>query len=82
MRDKHLAAAVLAKALNADILLMLTDVEAVLRNWGTPIRRKSPEFPPDGLAWISFATRVNEAEYHRHRRLYAGDGRHSRKQAR
>jgi len=45
--DKDLAAAVLARALDADALLLLTDVPAVLRDWGThgarPIERTTPE---------------------------------------
>jgi carbamate kinase len=34
--DKDLAAAKLAQQLQADCLLMLTDVKAVMKNWGTP----------------------------------------------
>jgi carbamate kinase len=34
--DKDLAAAVLARDLGAELLLILTDVDAVYRNWGTP----------------------------------------------
>ena len=41
--DKDLAAELLARSLEADVLLMLTDVAAVMRDWGTdeaqPIRR-------------------------------------------
>ena len=44
--DKDLAAALLATLLGADFLLMLTDVRAVERAWGTPcsspIRRTTP----------------------------------------
>jgi carbamate kinase len=44
--DKDLAAELLARSLDADVLLMLTDVAAVLRGWGTaeatPIRRATP----------------------------------------
>jgi carbamate kinase len=44
--DKDLAAELLARELGADFLLMLTDVEAVLENWGEPgarpIRRATP----------------------------------------
>ena len=44
--DKDLASAVLAEALDADALLVLTDVPAVMEHWGTPdqapIRRASP----------------------------------------
>jgi carbamate kinase len=45
--DKDLAAAQLAIALQADRLLLLTDVDAVYTNWGTaaaqPLRRTTPE---------------------------------------
>jgi carbamate kinase len=34
--DKDLAAALLARELHADALLLLTDVDAVYRNWNTP----------------------------------------------
>jgi len=41
--DKDLAGELLARSLDADVLLMLTDVDAVMRDWGTqearPIRR-------------------------------------------
>jgi carbamate kinase len=45
--DKDLASALLAKELHADLLVMLTDADAVYADWGTaaqrPIRRASPE---------------------------------------
>lgn len=45
--DKDLASALLAQELRADALLMLTDVDAVYRDWGKPeacpIRRVSPQ---------------------------------------
>jgi carbamate kinase len=37
--DKDLAAAVLARDLGADLLLILTDVDAVYADWGTPQQR-------------------------------------------
>jgi carbamate kinase len=37
--DKDLAAAVLARDLEADLLLILTDVDAVYADWGTPEQR-------------------------------------------
>ena len=44
--DKDLAGELLARSLDADFLLMLTDVEAVLEGWGTPgarpLRRATP----------------------------------------
>lgn len=56
--DKDLAAVVLARSVGAQGLLLLTDVDAVYRDWGTdqaePIRRLSPEEAYAGLeakAW-------------------------------
>jgi carbamate kinase len=40
--DKDLAAAVLARDLGAELLLILTDVDAVYADWGTPQRRALP----------------------------------------
>lgn len=58
--DKDRAAALLALELDADALLLLTDVDAVYRDWGTPraqpIRRATPEdltarvFAPGSMA--------------------------------
>jgi carbamate kinase len=45
--DKDLASGLLAKEISADLLVMLTDTDAVYVDWGTPgaraIRRASPE---------------------------------------
>ena len=52
--DKDLSAALLAAALKAEVLLMLTDVDAVYRDWGEPgarrIRRAAPRHLRS-LAW-------------------------------
>lgn len=40
--DKDLAAAVLARDLGAELLLILTDVDAVYADWGTPRQRPLP----------------------------------------
>ena len=52
--DKDLAAVVLARAVQADGLLLLSDVDAVYRRWGTPrqepILRLSVEEAFEGLA--------------------------------
>jgi carbamate kinase len=53
--DKDLTATLLAKALNADILLMLTDVDAVYRNWGEPDQTALGAITPDELDAMSFA---------------------------
>jgi len=57
--DKDLASALLARELEADLFVMLTDAAAVYRDWGTPeqrpIRRASPQalesldFPPGSM---------------------------------
>ena len=58
--DKDRAAALLAEELEADAFLMLTDVDAVYRDWGkasqAPIRKAAPidldpaDFPPGSMA--------------------------------
>ncbi|GAB1479190.1 carbamate kinase [Paracoccaceae bacterium] len=53
--DKDRTAALLAQTLEADILLMLTDVGAVFRDWGGPHQTAISEITPDELAEISFA---------------------------
>jgi carbamate kinase len=52
--DKDLTAALLAKALSADILLMLTDVDAVYRNWGSSDQTELSETTPDELDAMTF----------------------------
>jgi carbamate kinase len=42
--DEDLTAALLARRLGADVLLMLTDVPAVEAGWGTPGARRSVAF--------------------------------------
>jgi carbamate kinase len=53
--DKDRTATLLARALEADILLMLTDVEAVFRNWGTPDQAVINSITPDALDAMRFA---------------------------
>jgi carbamate kinase len=53
--DKDLAAELLARSLDADALLMLTDVEAVLRGWGTPEAAPIRRTTPGELRALSFA---------------------------
>ena len=48
--DKDLTAAVLAKAISADHLLILTDADAVYENWGTPQARALRHVTPAELA--------------------------------
>ena len=64
--DKDLSAALLARLVGADFLLMLTDVAAVERNWGTPlatpIRWAAPEdLVPEEFAAGSMAPKVEAA---------------------
>jgi carbamate kinase len=45
--DKDLASAVLARDLGAELLLILTDVDAVYADWGTPRQRPLRRLSPD-----------------------------------
>jgi carbamate kinase len=47
--DKDLTSAVLAEALDADLLMVLTDVPAVMENYGTPEQRPVLRATPAGL---------------------------------
>jgi carbamate kinase len=53
--DKDLAAAVLAEALDADALLLLTDVPSVVRDWGTPAATPIRSATPSTLRRQDFA---------------------------
>jgi carbamate kinase len=53
--DRDLAAALLAACLGADALLMLTDVAAVQRDWGTPAAAPVRSATPDDLWRLPFA---------------------------
>jgi carbamate kinase len=53
--DKDLAAALLAEGLGADALLMLTDVDGVQVNWGTPLARRLDDVTVGELAGMTFA---------------------------
>jgi carbamate kinase len=53
--DKDLASAVLAGDLHADALLIVTDVDAVYADWGTPQQRAITHTTPDELAASDFA---------------------------
>jgi carbamate kinase len=45
--DKDLAAAVLARDLGAELLVILTDVDAVYADWGAPTQRALPRLTAD-----------------------------------
>ena len=53
--DKDRTAALLAQDLRADALLMLTDVAAVMRDWGGPDEAAIKTITPDALDKLSFA---------------------------
>ena len=53
--DKDRTAALLAQELGADALLMLTDVAAVMRDWGTPNESAIRTITPDALDEMTFA---------------------------
>lgn len=52
--DKDRTAALLASGLQADALLMLTDVEAIFAHWGLPEQAAIRDITPDALEAISF----------------------------
>jgi len=54
--DKDLAAALLAHQLGADALLLLTDVETVCLDWGTPRQRAIRDTTPAELRQYRFAS--------------------------
>ncbi len=53
--DKDLCSALLARELDADLLVMLTDVDAVYLDWGTPAQRAIRRAAPAALAAGDFA---------------------------
>jgi carbamate kinase len=53
--DKDLASALLAESLEADLLAIVTDVDAVYVNWGTPHQRALGRATPAELAALDFA---------------------------
>jgi carbamate kinase len=54
--DKDLAAELLARSLDADFLLMLTDVDAVMQGWGLPDARPVRRTTPSRLRALEFAS--------------------------
>jgi carbamate kinase len=53
--DKDLAGELLARSLDADFLLMLTDVPAVMRDWGTADQQRIARTTPGELRAMQFA---------------------------
>ena len=52
--DKDLASSLLARELDADAFLMLTDVDAVYRDWGEPEARAIRRISPRAIRDFSF----------------------------
>lgn len=52
--DKDFASSVLARDLNADLLVIATDADAVYLDWGTPNQRAIKRAHPDALDEIKF----------------------------
>src|SRR5947209_11998826 len=53
--DKDFATELLARELDADLLVMLTDAEAVYTDWGKPTQKAVRRATPDALEAMSFA---------------------------
>ena len=53
--DKDLASALLAEQLDADLLVIATDVDGVYIGWGTPVQERLGRVTPDELAGQEFA---------------------------
>lgn len=53
--DKDLASALLAEQLNADVLVIATDVDGVYTGWGTPSKSLLQQASPDELESMTFA---------------------------
>ena len=53
--DKDASTAMLAGALEADMLVLATDADAVMLDWGTPQARAIAEITPDALEAYDFA---------------------------
>ena len=53
--DKDLASALLARQLKADVFLMLTDVDAVYKDWSKPQQRAIRRISPQAIQNYSFA---------------------------
>jgi carbamate kinase len=53
--DKDLASALLAIDLEADVLVIVTDVDAAYAGWGTPEQRPIPQATPGQLEAMGFA---------------------------
>lgn len=53
--DKDLASSLLARELDADFFMMLTDIDAVVKDWGSENARKMRRADPSALRALEFA---------------------------
>jgi len=53
--DKDFCSELLARQLNADLLLMATDADGVFTDWGTPEQKKVHKASPEAISKYSFA---------------------------
>jgi carbamate kinase len=58
--DKDLAAAVLARDLGAELLLILTDVDAVYKDWGKPTKKALTQITPEEAEHLDRAGQFGE----------------------
>ena len=70
--DKDLASALLARQLNADAFLMLTDVAAVEQGWGTPSARAIRRATPHEIGKLAFAAGTMAPKVQAAREFVAG----------
>ena len=76
--DKDLSAALLAERLGASMLVMLTDVAAVQRGFGTPAAEPIGEIDSGALRSHAVRRRVDGAQGGGGLPVRRGDGRHGR----
>jgi carbamate kinase len=72
--DKDLASELLARELEADLFVMLTDAEAVCIDWGRPTQRAIRRASPSALAGLSFAAGSMGPKVEAARRFAASTG--------
>src|SRR5947208_2258433 len=72
--DKDLCSELLARELNDDLLVMLTDASAVYVDWGKPTQRAIRRTSPEALAGVTFAAGSMGPEVEPGCRHTAGNG--------
>ena len=75
--DKDLASELLARELNADLFVMVTDAQAVCIDWGRPTQREIRRASPGALASMSFAAGSMGPKVEAARRFAAATGKPS-----